>query len=108
AVASLDLLVHPGDALTAAHALRAAAACGTPVVAARTGGAGEVVRHLETGLLFEGDGFADTVAALAADQHRVHLGRRARALVAERTWQVAVSELLDEHLTCLLPHAVAA
>ncbi len=108
AVASLDLLVHPSDTLTAAHALRAAAACGTPVVAARAGGAGEMVRHLETGLLFGGDDFADTVASLAADRHRADLGQRARAFVADRTWQAAVSELLDEHLTHLLPQAVAA
>ncbi len=108
AIASLDLLVHPGDSLTAGHVLRFAAACGTPVVASRAGGAREIVRHLETGLLFDGDGFADSVAALAADPHRVELGVRAHELVGRRTWQVAVDELLGDHLGSFLAQRIAA
>jgi hypothetical protein len=40
AIASLDVLVHPGTRLTCAHALREARAAGVPVVAARAGGRG--------------------------------------------------------------------
>ena len=53
ALASLDLLVHPGEHETCCHALREAAASGTPVVAPRSGGAPHVVRNLETGLLYD-------------------------------------------------------
>jgi phosphatidylinositol alpha 1,6-mannosyltransferase len=70
--------------------LREAAASGVPVAAPRSGGARHVVRHLETGLLFDPDerhGLCDAVAALAAD----------RELAQERDWCAAVDELLLDH-----------
>jgi len=96
AIASLDVLVHPGEEVTSGHALRAAAACGVPVVAARAGAAPELVRHLETGLLFSTrpDDFADEVAALALDSSRAEFGRHARASACRRPWPTAVEELL--------------
>lgn len=100
AVASLDVLVHPGTDLTCAHALREASASGVPVVAARTGGARDVVAHLESGLLFDpadARGLRDAVAAVAADRHRGLLGAHGRELVAGRSWRSAVDELLDVH-----------
>ena len=95
ALASLDVLVHPGAHETCGHVLREAAASGLPVVAARSGGAPDVVRHLETGLLHDPSdprGLADAVAALVADRHRALLGRRARDVVTRRTWEDAVDE----------------
>ena len=53
AMASLDVLLHPGEQETCCHALREAAASGVPVVAPRAGGARTVVRPLETGLLHD-------------------------------------------------------
>ena len=96
---SLDLLVHPGEQETCCHALREAAASGVPVVAPRSGGAPDVVRHLETGLLYDpGDerAMARAVEAVAADRHRSLLGARAREL-ATRTWWDAVDELVEGH-----------
>lgn len=110
AMASFDVLVHPSPDLTSAHALRAAAAAGIPVVAADAGGAIEVVRHLETGLLFESespDGLTDEVAAVL-DADRAALGVRARELSTRRTWQHACAELTRDHLTPLIGRALAA
>jgi phosphatidylinositol alpha 1,6-mannosyltransferase len=97
---SLDVLVHPGTRETCCHALREAAACGVPVVAPRAGGAPDVVRHLETGLLYDAAdprGLSDAVAALAADRQRAMLGTRGREL-ATRSWTEAADELIEEHL----------
>jgi phosphatidylinositol alpha 1,6-mannosyltransferase len=96
---SFDLLVHPGERETCCHALREAAAAGVPVVAPRAGGAPDVVRHLETGLLYDEahrHGLRDAVHALAADRSRKLLGRRGRSL-ATRSWSDAVDELVEYH-----------
>lgn len=96
AIASLDVLVHPGEAETCCHALREAAASGVPVVAPRAGGARDVIRNLETGLLY-GRGLPQAVSAVAGDRHRALLGERARELIAGRDWHTAVDELVAEH-----------
>jgi len=96
---SFDLLVHPGERETCCHALREAGAAGVPVVAPRSGGAPDVVRHLETGLLYDEaqrHGLRDAVHALAADRSRALLGERGRAL-ATRSWSDAVDELVEYH-----------
>ena len=98
-LSSLDVLVHPGEHETCCHALREAAAAGVPVVAPRAGGAPDVVRSLETGLLYDpadDHGLAAAVAAIAGDRHRALLGARAREL-ASRTWDDAVDELVTRH-----------
>jgi phosphatidylinositol alpha 1,6-mannosyltransferase len=105
ALASLDVLVHPGKHETCAHALREAAASGVPVVAPRSGGALDVVRHLESGLLYEpGDprGFRRAVAAVAGDRQRALLGLRGRELAAGRNWRQAVDELVRERYAPLV------
>jgi len=96
---TFDLLVHPGTRETCCHALREAAASGVPVVAPRSGGAPDVVRHLETGLLYDDahrHGLADAVDALAADRSRPLLGAYARSQ-ATRSWIEAVDELVEHH-----------
>lgn len=110
AMASFDLLVHPSPVLTAAHALRAAAASGLPVVGADSGAAAEVVRHLETGLLFETaspGSFCDEVAALC-DADRAGFGAAARELATCRTWAKAGAELVAVYLAPLLGRELAA
>lgn len=97
AVASLDVLVHPATDLTCAHALREAGASGVPAVGARSGGAAEVVRDLETGLLFDPGlphGFRDAVDAVVADRHRALLGTQGRDRAVRRSWREAVDELV--------------
>lgn len=97
ALATLDVLVHPGESETCCHALREASASGVPVVAPRAGGAADVVRHLESGLLYDpiGDGaVADAVGAVAADPQRALLGSHGRGLALARDWHSAVDELM--------------
>lgn len=97
ALASLDVLVHPGEQETCCHTLREASASGVPIVAPRVGGALDVVQHLETGLLYEPGRpgtLADAVAAAAADPSRTLLGRHGRDVVGRRDWPTAVDELL--------------
>lgn len=98
AVATLDVLVHPGEEQVCCHALREAGASGVPVVAPRAGGARDVVRHLETGLLHEPSDEQDlvrAVASLAADEQRSLMGAHARELAGRRSWTAAADELLD-------------
>lgn len=108
-LASLDLLVHPGERLTAAHTLRAAAACGTPAVALRAGAAPEVVGHGETGLLCPADDLAATVTELAVHtSFRQSLGMQAHHRAQQRGWDVAAGELWERYLSPLLPRSRVA
>lgn len=100
AMASLDLLVHPGEQETCCHALREAGASGVPAVAPRSGGARDVVVPLESGLLYDpGDDAAlvRAVAAVAGDSRRDLLGARGREMALGRDWSVAADEL-EAHL----------
>ena len=105
AIASLDVLVHPGPEETDCHVLREAAASSVPVVAPMAGGSPDVVRHEETGLLYdpdEEDGLRDAVAVLAGDDvQRAILGYQARAAAEGRDWTVAADELIREHYAAL-------
>ncbi|WP_148614114.1 glycosyltransferase [Nocardioides rubriscoriae] len=96
AVPTLDVLVHPGEHETCCHALREAAAAGVPVVAPRSGGAPDVVRHLESGLLYDPAdprALRRAVESVAADRHRGLLGSHGRRLAVTRSWTEAVDEL---------------
>lgn len=97
ALASLDLLVHPGEEEGCGHILREAAASALPVVAPRAGATAEIVQHMETGVLYDptrARELADAVASVVSDPRRHLLGDRGRELVATRPWTDAVDELL--------------
>jgi phosphatidylinositol alpha 1,6-mannosyltransferase len=109
AMPSLDVLVHPGEHETCCHALREAAASGVPVVAPRAGGAPDVVRHLETGLLVPPDSkreLAHAVESIVADGRRGLLGEQGRVRAIQRTWTDAVDELVRDHYP--VAHSAAA
>ena len=104
-MANLDVLVHPGLHETCCHPLREAAASGVPVVAAASGGATDVVRPLETGLLHdpaERHGLLRALDAVVADRRRQLLGHHGRAVAEQRTWADAVDELVEVHYRPLL------
>ena len=101
ALASLDVLVHPGEEETCCHVLREAAASGIPVVAPASGGTLDAVRHERTGLLYDPAdprGLRRAVATMAGDPDlRALLGRQARTRAELRSWHDAVEELVAVH-----------
>ncbi len=97
AVASADVLVFPSQTDTLGLVLLEAMAAGTPVVAARSGGAPDVVRHGFNGLLFAPGDARSAVAAvrqLVGDPIARELIRVAGRREAERwTWAAATADL---------------
>ncbi len=100
----LDVVVAPavdeGFGLTVVEA----AAHGLPVVAARSGALPEIVRHEQTGLLFEPGDVAGLAAALERlivdDTLRRELGHAAQAWVADR---FTAAQMTDDFLAALDP-----
>src|SRR5262249_19311073 len=89
--ASADIFCFPSTTDTFGQVLLEAAASGLPVVAAAAGGAVELVRDGETGLLVEPDdpqAFADAVRALALlPQRRAVLGAADGSPALAHTWE---------------------
>jgi glycosyltransferase involved in cell wall biosynthesis len=84
------------------NALLEAMATGLPCVATSVGGAAEVIRHGETGLLVKpGDtvALANSIQHLAADrQRRSSMGRAARESVSTRFGiEAVVEEIVDAY-----------
>jgi phosphatidylinositol alpha 1,6-mannosyltransferase len=80
-------------------------------VAPAAGGATDVVRPLETGLLHDpGDphGLVRALDAVAADRRRELMGRHARWLAEQRSWSDAVDELVEVHYRPLVAAPVPA
>lgn len=106
ALASLDVLVHPGRLETDAHVLREAAASGVPVVASAAGGHLDAVDDGVTGLLAHPDepsALRRAVARLAGDAElRAGMGEAARARATRRDWADAVDELVGVHYPAVL------
>jgi phosphatidylinositol alpha 1,6-mannosyltransferase len=106
AMASLDVLVHPGTVETSCHTLREAAASGVPVVAPNTGGTVDVVSDTASGLLYDPAtyfGLHDAVARMAGDPwRRALMGREARRVAIGRDWTSAVDELIQLHYVPLI------
>jgi len=106
ALASLDVLVHPGRLETDAHVLREAGASGVPVVASAAGGHLDPVEDGVTGLLADPDrpdALRQAVAMLAGDPFlRARMGEAARARATRRDWADAVDELVAVHYPATL------
>jgi glycosyltransferase involved in cell wall biosynthesis len=103
--ASADIFCFPSTTDTFGQVILEAGASGLPTVAAAAGGAAELVRHDETGLLVPPDdpaAFAAALARLVADEAlRRRLGDGARAAAARRTWDRCFAELRDGYRVAL-------
>jgi phosphatidylinositol alpha 1,6-mannosyltransferase len=103
--ASLDVFVHTGADETFCQAAQEALASGVPVVAPAAGGPPDFVLHGVNGYLWRpGDPgeLRDRVAALVADPAtRAAMRRRARASVADRTWEAIGDQLLAHYAAVL-------
>jgi len=95
--ASADVFCFPSTTDTFGQVILEASASGLPVVAAAAGGAPELVRHLETGLLVPPDdvtALAEALHLLAGDPLlRRKLGTAGLAAARERTWDKSFAEL---------------
>lgn len=101
AYASADAFVFPSDTETFGQVVQEAMASGLPVVAARAGGALDLVRDGATGLLFApGDAAAlrAQIQALRANAPlRRQMGIAGRARAERRSWPSVCDELLHHY-----------
>ncbi len=92
-----------------------AAACGTPVVAARVGGIPTIVKDGLTGYTLTSHDpaqYAERISRLLVDEDlRQCFSRRSRLVASQFTWQSTVDRLLEEYVaprTAALPPAATA
>jgi phosphatidylinositol alpha 1,6-mannosyltransferase len=101
ALASFDVFVHTGSNETFCQAIQEALASGVPVVTPAAGGPLDLVRHADNGFLFSPTDpklLRSAVAELVANPVlRVAMGQRARASVANRSWQELGQELVAHY-----------
>ena len=101
AMASLDLLVHPGADETFCQVVQEALCAGVPVIAAAKGGPLDLVRHGDNGWLWAGDDpevLAAQVAAVRDDpEGAAEVRGRARASVSARTWSRVTDQLIAHY-----------
>ncbi|NWF82063.1 MAG: glycosyltransferase family 1 protein [Chloroflexi bacterium] len=101
AYASADLFVFPSDTETFGQVIQEAMASGLPVVAARAGGALDLVRPGETGALFVPGSSSDLCSRVrevlrTAEAGRV-MGAAGRAAAERRSWSRVMDELLGHY-----------
>jgi glycosyltransferase involved in cell wall biosynthesis len=99
--ASADVFCFPSTTDTFGQVILEAGASGLPTIAVRAGGAVELVRHEETGLLVPPDdpaAFARALRRLVEDSRlRLDLGEGALAAARRRTWDRSFAELRDAY-----------
>ena len=101
AMASLDILVAPGERETFCQVIQEGMASGLPVVAPAVGGPRDLVVHGETGLLHRPGDDADLgrcVNALVQSQAaRAIMSAAAVAAIRDRTWTRVCDELIEHY-----------
>jgi phosphatidylinositol alpha 1,6-mannosyltransferase len=101
AVASMDVLVAPGELETFCQVVQEAMASGVPVVAPAVGGPLDLVAHDKTGMLYApGDrrGMEALVRRVAFDEVlAARLRRSGLEQVASRSWLAVTHELMEHY-----------
>lgn len=101
AMASLDVLIAPGELETFCQVIQEAMACGLPVVAPAVGGPLDLIRDGENGFLYQPGNYLSMVQVarrLTDDPGLRHLiGQRAAAGVQARTWAALGDELIGHY-----------
>ena len=105
AYASADMFVFPSDTETFGQVLQEAMASGLPVVAARAGGAIDLVRDGATGALFQPGNATELRTQIFrlgnAPAQRAAMGAAGRAAAEQRSWGRVMDELLVHYQTTL-------
>lgn len=112
AVASCDIIVHPGENETFCQTVQEALASGVPVVATGAGGPLDLVQSSHTGWLYR-PGDLDDLRARVLDlvgdpAKRRAFAAAARASVAHRTWRSLGDQLLVHYADARTRHAQRA
>ncbi len=101
AYASADAFAFPSDTETFGQVIQEAMASSLPVIAARAGGAIDLVQEGKTGLLFTPGNAAELrncIEQLVADTTlRTALGQAGRAAAERRSWHSVMDELTDHY-----------
>ena len=110
-VASLDVLVTPGESETFCQVVQEAMASGVPVVAPAAGGPLDLIDHSRTGWLYPPGQLMimrDRVRDLVGDEaKREAFGRAARASVLHRGWHPVCTELVGYYAEAADLHAAS-
>ena len=114
AYASADIFVFPSRLETFGLVVIEAMAAGLPVVAARVGGVGDVVREGVHGYTFEsGDEkmlLEGVQRILTSAERRVWMGKQARAYAETQSWEAIMDEVIEVYaslITARRPRAIA-
>lgn len=101
AYASADLFVFPSDTETFGQVIQEAMASGLPVVAARAGGAIDLVRDGATGALFTpghpGELRSRVGEILAAPERAAAMGAAGRVTAERRSWERVMGQLIGHY-----------
>ena len=93
--ANMDLLIFPSHTDTFGNVVLEALASGVPAIVTPDGGPAHIVENGRTGCVGTDAGFADAVAALAADPgRRAAMGRAARSYALRCSWDEVFDRVL--------------
>lgn len=105
AMASLDIVVAPGERETFCQVIQEAMAAGVPVVAPNVGGPADLVEHGETGLLYPAGNVNELRRCIDAlvenPAARAVMNSQARHAVKDRTWTFVSDELVEHYRNVL-------
>jgi glycosyltransferase involved in cell wall biosynthesis len=110
AYASADVFVFPSDTDTFGQVVQEAMASALPVVAARAGGALDLIHHGQNGYLFTPGVVSDLRSrlreVLVSDERRLAQGTVGRTIAEQRSWPRVMQELMGYYAQVLRPRRV--